>query len=536
MDVTALATGAQSLPEFYNFVTDCVEKLASTRPDAPALWWANEACDQQHRYTFAEVAREGRKASAFFHELGIRKGDRVIVILQRVPQWWFAMLGLIRLGAVPIPGTPLLTTQDIAYRLEVSEAEAIITDAEGAAKMPAFGGTRIIVGGSAEGWVDFNEAMGIAREEPPAARTRASDAGIIYFTSGTTGDAKMVLHSQVSYGLAHGITGAYWLDLKPTDMIWALADTGWGKTAWSNFFSPWLMGACVFVLDMRGKFDPNIILRVLGDFPITVFCAPATALRLLVRKDLAAHPFKALRHCVSAGEALNRPVYDAWLKGTGLAVYEAYGQTELVCCIGNVRQHNKEIRPGSMGLSMPGYDCQVVDNNGNIVPAGTEGNIGVRVKPRRPVGMFSEYWKNPQETADRFLGDFYLTGDTATRDEQGYFWFVGRSDDVINSSSYRIGPSEVEDSLLTHPCVLECAAIGVPDELRGEVVKAYIVLRPGFEASDKLKKEIQAHCKKVTAPYKYPRQIEFIEHLPKTVSGKIRRVALRQMERANRGS
>lgn len=532
-DVTAVACGQAPVPATYNFFTDCVEHWASTRPDAPALWCVSED-GKETRYTFAEAARAGRRASAVFHDMGIRRGDRVIIILQRVPQWWACMLGLIRLGAVPIPGTPLLQAKDIAYRLEYSEAKAIITDAESASKVTGFSGKRIIVGSDSDGWARFDERFASAREDLPVEPTLSSDPGIIYFTSGTTGDAKMVLHSQVSYGLAHAITGGLWLDAKQDDVVWALADTGWGKTAWSNFFGPWLMGACVFVLDMRGKFDPNTILRMLCEYPITVFCAPATALRLLVRKDLAAHKFKALRHCVSAGEALNVPVYEAWKAGTGLEVYEGYGQTETVLTVANLKCRGEEIRPGSMGKPCPGFDVQIVDNHGRPLPAGVEGNIAVRISPKRPVGFFTEYWKNPQETADRMVNGFYFTGDTAKVDEDGYFWFCGRSDDIINSSSYRIGPSEVEDAVLSHPSVLECAAIGVPDEMRGEVVKAFIVLRPGYEAGDHLRRDIQTHCKKVTAPYKYPRQIEFIDALPKTVSGKTRRVALRQMESQRR--
>lgn len=534
MELTAIATGQAPLPEMYNFTTDCVESQARTRPEAPALWWVSEDGHQHLHLSFADVARQGRKASAFFHDQGIRKGDRVVVILQRVPQWWYAMLGLIRLGAVPIPGTPLLTAKDISYRLEIAQVKAIITDAPGAAKVESFDGIKLIVGPGLPGWTDFDSGFAAAPDDMPVQPTRATDPGIVYFTSGTSGDAKMVLHSQVSYGMAHRLTGEFWLDLKPSDTIWALADTGWGKTAWSSFFSPWLNGACVFVLDMRGKFDPGVILKYLCDCPITVFCAPATALRLLVRKDLHSMTFKALRHCVSAGESLNAPVYDAWVKGTGLKIYEGYGQTEMICLIANIRQHDRPIRPGSMGHPMPGFSVAIVDNDGQPLPAGTEGNLAVRVKPARPIGFFTEYWKNPTGTADRFVGDYYLTGDTATCDIDGYYWFVGRSDDVINSSSYRIGPSEVEDSLLMHSAVLECAAIGVPDDLRGEIVKAFVVLRPGYTADDKLKKELQSHCKKVTAPYKYPRQIEFIHNLPKTVSGKIRRTELRRIEKIRR--
>ena len=529
MDVTAYATAQVALPQYYNFTTDIVERWAQLRPDAMALWWMSEDGASQ-RFTFADMARIARKSAAFLHDSGIRKGDRVIVIMQRVPQWWFAMLGLIRLGAVPVPGTPLLTSSDITHRVQFSQAVAIITDVDNVSRMPELSCTKILAGASLPGWIDFDHGVGQAREDMPAEPTLSSDAGIVYFTSGTSGEAKMVLHTQVSYGLAHAITGGSWLDLGPDDLIWALADTGWGKTSWSGMYGPWLMGACVFVLDMRGKFDPSVVLRHLAEVPITVFCAPATALRLLVRKDLHLYSFKHLRHCVSAGETLNVPVYESWLNGTHLHIYEGYGQTELVCCVANVRSRNEPIKPGSMGKATPGFDVRIVDNLGQPLPSGKEGNIAIAVHPHRPVGMFQEYWKNPKETADRFVNGFYMTGDTGRYDAEGYFWFCGRSDDVINSSSYRIGPSEVEDAVISHPSVLECAAIGVPDELRGEVVKVFVVLRSGFSPSDHLRKEIQAHCKKVTAPYKYPRQVEFIDALPKTVSGKTRRVALRCLE------
>ena len=346
----------------------------------------------------------------------------------------------------------------------------------------------------------------------------------------------MVLHTQASYGLGHTITGKYWLDLKPDDVIWALADTGWGKTAWSSFFGPWLQGATVFTLDMRGKFDPTVILKTLSHYPISVFCSPATALRLIVRKDLSAYRFPHLRHCVSAGEALNPPVVAIWKQATGLTIYEGYGQTESVCMIGYFRCLGHEVRPGSMGLAAPGYDVHVIDEDGKELPPGKVGQIALRVKPRRPMALFREYWQNPEETAARYLGGWYLTGDTAYRDADGYFYFVGRADDVINSSSYRIGPSEVESALLEHPAVLESGAIGVPDEMRGEIVRAYVVLRPEHAPSEHLKRELQTHCKRVTAPYKYPRQIEFIDELPKTISGKIRRVELRARAAAERAA
>ena len=517
------------VPTHFNFTHDVVERWAAERPEALALWWIDERSTQERKITFAEMALQARRAAGFFAARGVRRGDRVLLILPRVPEWWIVMLGLIRLGAVPIPGTPLLTAKDVAYRIKIAEIRTVITDAAGAGKVDqTFAGNRILVGSDLENWIRFETGAAAAADDIPFSPTLASDPGIIYFTSGTAGEAKMVLHTQASYGIGHVITGKYWLDLAPQDMVWALADTGWAKTAWSNFYGPWIQGATVFSMDMRGKFDPNVILKTLARYPITVFCAPATALRLIVRKDLTAYRFAKLRHCVSAGEALNPPVAAAWKAGTGLTICEGYGQTETVCLIGYFRVlGDVEPRIGSMGRAAPGLDIRIVDEDAREVPPGKTGQIAVRVKPQRPLPLFQEYWKNPAETASRHNGDFYLTGDTAYRDHDGYFYFVGRADDVINSASYRIGPSEVESALLEHPSVLESAAIGVPEELRGEIVQAYVVLRPGYVASEQLKRELQAHCKRVTAPYKYPRQIVFVPELPKTVSGKIRRVELR---------
>lgn len=525
----------QRVPEFYNFVEDVVGGWAKKQPGATALWWVGDH-GEQRAFTFAQMSELAAQAAGYFQNLGIRPGDRVQVILQRVPQWWIAMLGLIRSGIIPVPGTPLLTAKDIRYRLKAASISAIITDAAGAANIPDdFAGRRMIVGSERPGWDDFD--AGVAAAKPiPYVPTRSQDPALIYFTSGTAGEAKMVVHTHVSYGMGHRITGGHWLDLKPGDIIWALADTGWGKTAWSAFFGPWIMGATAFTVDMRGKFDPQTVLKTRESFPITVFCAPATALRLLVRKELKQFHFPHLRHCVSAGEALNPPVLAAWQAGTGLTLHEGYGQTECVLLVGQFRSSGYPVKPGSMGRASPGFELAILDEDLNILPDGQAGTLAIRVKPDRPIGLFKEYWRNPEENALRFRGDWYLTGDSATRDADGYFWFVGRADDIINSSSYRIGPSEVESALLEHPAVLEAGAIGVPEEMRGEVVKAYVVLRDGYEPGDSMKHELQTHCKRVTAPYKYPRQIEFIAEMPKTPSGKIRRRELRDRDAKARGA
>ncbi len=310
-------------------------------------------------------------------------------------------------------------------------------------------------------------------------------------------------------------------------MHWNLADNGWAKAAWSSLFGPWHMGACVFAIDARGKFDAGATLRTLAKFPITTWCAPPTALRLIVREYLPAFRFPRLRHCVSAGEPLNPEVIEMWKRATGLTIYEGYGQTESAVMIANCRPRGDVVRPGSMGRPTPGFEIALLDDELRELPAGVEGEIAVRVAPRRPVALFREYWRNPEENAARFRGDWYLTCDRAVRDADNDYWFVGRTDDVIKSAGYRIGPFEVESALIEHPAVIEAAVIGKPDAMRGAIVKAFVVLRKGVDASATLAQELQEHCKQVTAPYKYPREIEFVAELPKTISGKIRRLELR---------
>jgi acetyl-CoA synthetase len=309
---------------------------------------------------------------------------------------------------------------------------------------------------------------------------------------------------------------------------WNVSDLGWAKAAWSSFYGPWQMGACIFALDVHGKFDPALTLDTLARFPIKTWCAPPTALRLIVRQNLSRSKFRHLRHCVTAGEPLNPEVLKIWQSATGLTIHEGYGQSETVVLVGNFRSLGREVRPGSMGRATPGFTLAILDEDLNEVPAGTEGEIAVRVKPRRPVGLFREYWRNPEEMTKQFHGDWYLTGDRAVRDADGYFWFVGRKDDVIKSSGYRIGPFEVESVLLEHPAVLDAAVVGKPDEVRGQIVKAFVILRPEAVASEELKHTLQQHCKQTAAPYKYPREIEFVKDLPQTTSGKTRRVDLRQ--------
>src|SRR5258705_1766660 len=391
-----------------------------------------------------------------------------------------------------------------------------------------FRGVRLLIGTERAGWANFDEGVRGASAAFEPEVTRSDDPGILYFTSGTTGPPKMVLHPQASYGLAHRLSGELWLDLKPDDVHWNLSDTGWGKAAWSSFFGPWHMGACVFSVDARGKFNAAAALRTLAQYPITTWCAPPTALRLMVREDLSAYRFPKLRHCVSAGEPVNPEVISGWKAATGLTIYEGYGQTETVILIANFRPLGREVRAGSMGQPTRGFELALLDRELNELPADQEGEIAIRIKPNRPLGLFRAYWRNPEENAARFRGDWYLTGDTARRDADGYYWFVGRADDAIKSAGYRIGPFEVESALIEHPSVVEAAVVCKADAVRGQIVKAFVVLRKGYSTSDSLKAELQEHCKRVTAPYKYLREIQFVSELPKTSIGQILRIDLRE--------
>jgi acyl-coenzyme A synthetase/AMP-(fatty) acid ligase len=353
---------------------------------------------------------------------------------------------------------------------------------------------------------------------------------IVYFTSGTTGYPKMVLHTQASYGIGHEITARFWQDLHPGDLHWTFSDTGWAKAAWGLLFGQWRLGAGVFLWDARGKPDFDRLLWMIGRHGVTTFCAPPTVFRAVVQNDSFALDAASLRHVVSAGEPLNPEVMRRWRETTGLQIHDGYGQTETVNLVANYRC--LPVREGSMGRPTPGFDVRIVDDAGNVLGAGETGHIGVRIAPVRPVGLFREYWRDPRATADSKIGRFYDTGDLARADEEGYLWFVGRADDIITSSAYRIGPFEVESALVEHRAVAEAAVVGKPDELRGEIVKAFVALKPGYEPSEELSRQLQDHVKRLTAPYKYPREIEFVDELPKTVSGKIRRVELRERERA----
>jgi acyl-coenzyme A synthetase/AMP-(fatty) acid ligase len=529
------------VPEYFNFATDVIGKWASD-PTKPAMLWIGPH-GEERGLTFAHFGEYSGRAANAFSKLGIKKGDRILIMLPRVPEWWESVLGLMKIGAIPVPCTTLLTPKDIQFRAEVAEASAIITDNEGAAKFDQVRSecptvqVAIVVEPNAdtgrEGWVNYSQVVDEASPEFTGEKTRSDDPCLVYFTSGTVGYPKMVLHTQASYPIGHTITGKYWLDLHEDDLLWNLSETGWAKFAWSNLFGPWSQGAAMFIQDARGKFNPIETLEMLNKYPITTLCAPPTAYRMLVLDEpmayMKANSPKALRHCVGAGEPLNPEVIKVWEDETGMTIRDGYGQTETVLLCANFPP--MQVKPGSMGKPSPGFDVEVIDHDGNPLPAGKEGDIAVRVKPTRPTWMFREYWRNPDATNTCIRGDWYITGDRAYKDEDGYFWFVGRADDVIISAGYRIGPFEVESALKEHPAVAESAVVASPDEMRGEIVKAYVILAPGYTASPELASELQEHVKTVTAPYKYPREIEFVDSLPKTISGKIRRVELREMER-----
>ncbi len=530
---------ALDVPDRFNFTLDVLGARARERPDALALLAVGPDGEETGRYTFAEMAERAHRAAHVLTGLGVAKGDRVLVQLPRIVEWYEVLLGCFEIGAIPMPGTTLLTSGDIAYRLEASGATAAVTESTGAERIDAIGTdqlrTRLIVDGTRDGWTPWRDAMSVdgasavdVGAAPVADPTAADDPLLIYFTSGTTAYPKMVLHSHASYGIGHEVTARFWQDLGPDDLHWTVSDTGWAKAAWGKLFGQWRMGAAVFMWNAVGKPDLDLLLRMIGRYGVTTFCAPPTLYRAFVQLDLTQYDWSTLRHCTSAGEPLNPEVISTWQAATGVYPYDGYGQTEMVNIVANYPC--MPIKPGSMGLATPGFDVQIVDSDGNIVARGTEGHIAVRLDPR-PVGLFTQYWRDDQRNADVFRNGWYYTGDRATMDDDDYIWFVGRADDVILSSAYRIGPFEVESALIEHPAVAEAAVVGKPDPDRGNIVKAFIVLAAGFEAGDGLAVDIQDHVKRTTAPYKYPREIEFVDDLPKTVSGKIRRVELRERGR-----
>lgn len=523
-----------SVPERFNPVLDIIERWAAEAPQDMALVSLDGQGSVAAEQTVAELALESRRAARALARLGIRKGDPVFIMLPRVPAWYSALLGVIRIGAVPMPGTNQLTSRDISYRLNRADAVAVITDRAGVEKVegieepPTTLAHRIAWGG-ADGWHDFDALLRDAGDgETPESPTSRDDPMLLYFTSGTVSHPKMVLHPS-SYGLGHVSTARFWHDLRAGDRHWTVTDTGWAKAAWGGLFGQWHERATVVQVGL-GKPDAETIMEILTGAQITSFCAPPTLYRLLVQADLSGHDLSTLRHCTSAGEPLNPEVIRIWQEKTGLTIYDAYGQTETTCLVANYRA--VPVRPGSMGRPMPGYTVEVLDERGQRAADDTVGNIAVAYEPDRPVGLFDEYYRDPEATARVFRDGWYYTGDKAWRDADGYFWFEGRDDDVITSAAYRIGPFEVESALIEHPAVAEAAVVGKDDPERTQIVTAFCVLAAGHEPGDELARELQEHAKRLTAPYKYPREIHFVTELPKTVSGKIRRSELREQLRS----
>ena len=517
-------------PARFNFVTDTFEKWSS---DRLCMRWIDDT-GADRAISWNEMSENANRVVNILRAHGVKKGDRVFIQVGRLPEWWETMLACLKMGAIAMPGTVMLTPKDIGYRMELSEPVAVVTEASMAARFDAVRDKSssvrayLAIGGRPAGWLDFRAERDAASAAARPEATLATDPAILYFTSGTTGFAKMVLHTQASYGIGHVTTARYWLDLAPEDLHWNISDTGWAKAAWSSFFSPFIAGAAQLVHNPTGGFSGRRVLDILAGHPITSMCGAPTIFRALVLEDLRQWSFPSLKSCVAAGEPLNPEVIATWKAATGHEIRDGYGQTETCCLVGNYK--GLEVRPGSMGKPSPGYDIAIIGDDAEPVPAGKEGDIGVRITPTRPVGLFREYWKNDQANRASVRGDYYITGDRGVMDEDGYIWFVGRADDVILSAGYRIGPFEVESALLEHAAVAESAVVSSPDDIRGEIVKAFVILKPGFAPSETLAAELQEHCKKITAAYKYPRKIDFVTALPKTVSGKIRRVELRNKE------
>jgi acetyl-CoA synthetase len=522
------------IPENFNFAYDVMDVWAEETPDRLALLWCNDK-GIERRFTFADIRRESNKVASYLLSLGIGKGDFVMLIMKRRYQFWLTMLALHKIGAVAIPASFLLTKKDLVYRMKCADVKAIVATGdeeilehinEAYTERPTLK-HRISIGPIVpEGWDDFKAGVKNAPEYKGKRVTNSNDFLLMYFTSGTNGEPKMAIHDH-TYPLGHIGTAAFWHDLHMGSLHLTVADTGWAKATWGKMYGQWIAGATLFVYDHE-KFHAADILEKVGQYRITSFCAPPTIYRFMIREDLSRFDLSSLENVTTAGEALNSAVYDKFLEITGLEIREGFGQSETTCLIATTPW--MKTKPGSMGKPMPQYDIHLLKADGSEAKVGEEGQIAIRTDQKKPIGLCCEYYHNDEETKKSWHDGFYFTGDLAYKDEDGYFWFVGRADDVIKSSGYRIGPFEVESALMTHPSVVECAITGVPDDIRGMVVKATIVLGKEWKdrANEDLVKELQDHVKRTTAPYKYPRIIEFVDELPKTHSGKIRRVEIRE--------
>ncbi len=523
-----------NLPENFNFAYDVMDAWACEAPDKTAMIWCNDSGDEK-RFTFHDFKRYSNKAANVFKGLGIGKGDVVMLILKRRWQYWVCTLALEKLGAISIPATAQLTKKDITYRNNAASVKMIIsvTDedvvhfVEQSLEESPTVQCKALVGGCREGWIDFDHVLEQASDEwtRPGDSAGGNDIMLMYFTSGTTGMPKIVVHD-FFHPIGHIVTAHYWQRLGEDGLHLTVSDSGWAKCGWGKIYGQWICGVALFVYDMD-KFVPDRLLAMMSKYRITSFCAPPTIYRFLLQEDIAAYDLSSIRKACTAGEPLNPEVFNQFKKATGLEILEGFGQTESTVLCANFEWLTP--KPGSMGKPSPLYDIDIIDENGRSCPVGVEGNIVVRnLDKGLPPGLFKGYFRDEEATRRVWNNGTYNTGDVAWRDEDGYFWFVGRSDDVIKCSGYRIGPFEVESALIEHSAVLECAVTAVPDPIRGQVVKATVVLKKGWTGSDALVKELQEHVKRVTAPYKYPRIIEFTDELPKTVGGKIKRAEIRR--------
>ena len=524
-----------NIPEDFNFGFDVVDAWADAEPEKRALVWCNDH-NEEKTITFSEMKKLSNKAANFFKSIGIKKGETVLLILRRRWEYWVCATALHKIGAILIPGTLQLTKKDIVFRGNAAgihtmicvNDDFVISQVEAAApEIPSLK-NKLLVVDKREGWLTFNEEIEKHSDVFPRPvgedANKVKDIMLVYFTSGTTGMPKMVQHN-FSYPLGHIVTAKYWQQVEENCLHMSVSDSGWAKFGWGKIYGQWICGAVIFAYDMD-KFVPKNLLEMITKYRVTTFCAPPTMYRFMLQEDVSKYDLSCIHHCCIAGEPLNPEVFNRWYDLTGLKLCEGFGQSETSVMIANFKWF--EPRPGSTGKPSPLYDIRLTNADGQVCEIGEEGTIAVwDVKNNPPAGLFVGYYKNPEMTADKLYGDYYDTGDVAWQDEKGYYWFVGRNDDVIKCSGYRIGPFEVESAMLQHPAVVECAITGAPDPIRGQVVKATVVLAKGYEGTPELTKELQNYVKKVTAPYKYPRIIEYVDELPKTFSGKIKRAEIR---------
>lgn len=529
-----------NIPDNFNFAYDVVDRYATEQPEKRALVWCDDHGEEKI-FTYKDISEMSKKTANFLTAHGIRKGDAVLLILRRRYEFWLFMMALHRIGAIAVPATTQLLVKDIEYRNNAAQIKMVVSVdkpelMDEIDKSMANSPTvlnRVTIGADRIGWVNFHReyemCLPIFDRATGDSKTNNDDIMLLYFTSGTSGYPKMVQHNFV-YPLGHIVTARYWQNVVDDGLHLTIAETGWAKAVWGKLYGQWLAGSAVFAYDMD-SFKPDLMLQKISHYKVTTFCAPPTVYRYLIRQNLKKYDLSSLKYCVTAGEALNSEVYNRFYEQTGIKMFEAYGQTEATVIIGNFP--GMEVKPGSMGKPAPGYDVEIVSPGGKKCAPGETGEIVIHVDKGRPFGLFAGYYQDVSLTAAAFDNDLYHTGDTAYMDEDGYFWFVGRNDDIIKSAGYRISPFEVESVLQQHPAVLECAVTGVEDKRRGQIVKATVVLTKDYKASHELEIELQEFVQKHTASYKHPRIIEFVDELPKTISGKIRRVEIREKDSGN---